>query len=170
MKRKERQPMEILVENMQSKMEIAEDTINLLRLSAETSLKLEGFQTPCEVSFLIVDDEGIRDINREHRGIDRATDVLSFPIVDMSEGKVISNSGDFDLDENLLLLGDIVISIETAHRQAEEYAHSFDREMAFLATHGMFHLLGYDHEKEDEEKRMMDKQEKVLSMIGLTRK
>jgi probable rRNA maturation factor len=161
--------MAILIENMQETMEIKDEIYDLLTNAVEKSLALEKFKIPCEVSILLVDDETIRGINKEHRDIDKPTDVLSFPIVDMIEGKFSSNEGDMDLDENQLLLGDIVISVETARRQSEEYLHSFEREMAFLATHGVFHLLGYDHMEEPQEKKMMDKQEAVLDLMNLSR-
>ncbi len=110
----------------------------------------------------LVDNERIRGMNAEFRGIDRETDVLSFPLGD-EEGFEV------DPDTDAILLGDIVISLERANAQAEEYGHSFKREVAFLITHSLFHLLGYDHMTEDEEKEMFAKQEKVLQKLGITR-
>lgn len=161
--------MAILIENEQDKIQVGSELENLLLKAVELSLKLENFSIPSEISILITDDESIREVNREHRNIDSPTDVLSFPLVDMQEGKIISDTGDFDLDENLLMLGDIVLSIETAVRQAEEYGHSLEREMAFLVTHGVFHLLGYDHQDEEQEEKMFGKQENVLTQLGLRR-
>lgn len=161
--------MTILIENLQNKIAINDNINGLLHRAVEISFRIEKFEIPSEVSILLVDNEGIREINNEHRNIDSVTDVLSFPIVDMTEGKINSNAGDYDMDENLLLLGDIVISLEMAKNQAIEYGHSFERELAFLATHGLFHLLGYDHIKEEEEKRMVEKQETVLGLMGLHR-
>ena len=161
--------MTILIENLQSKIAINDNINGLLHRAVEISFQTEDFKIPSEVSILLVDNEGIREINKEHRNIDNPTDVLSFPMVDMTDGKINSNDGDYDLDENLLLLGDIVISLEMTKSQAAEYKHSFERELAFLATHGIFHLLGYDHVSEDDEKRMLEKQEMVLQIMGLDR-
>lgn len=161
--------MEILIENLQNKVDIGEETQELINRAVKTCLNQEGFDIASEISILLVDDERIWEINKEQRNVDKPTDVLSFPMVDMFEGEIQSNEGDFDLDEDLLLLGDIVVSMETALRQSEEYGHSLDRELAFLVTHGVFHLLGYDHMEEEEEKVMMGKQESVLAAMGLTR-
>ena len=161
--------MAVLVENQQSSIVTTDRMESLLKNAVETCFELEGFSTPSEVSILLVDDDRIREINKEQRNIDKPTDVLSFPVVDMVEGEVVSDEGDFDLDENLLLLGDIILSTETAIRQSQEYEHSFEREMAFLVTHGVFHLLGYDHDEEEMEQRMMEKQERVLEKMGLKR-
>ncbi len=161
--------MAVLVENVQDKIHVGNDLENLLLKAVELSLKHENFDIPSEISIMITDDRSIREINREQRNIDSPTDVLSFPMVDMHEGKIISDTGDFDLDNNLLILGDIVISIETAVRQAEEYGHSLEREMAFLVTHGVFHLLGYDHQDSEQEKKMLSRQEAVLTQLGLKR-
>ena len=161
--------MTVLIENLQTKIEVKESIEKLLNNAVELSLKSEGFDIPSEISILLVDDEKIRDINREQRNIDKPTDVLSFPIVDMVEGEIISDQGDFDMEEELLLLGDIVISLETARKQAEEYGHSFERELAFLTTHGVYHLLGYDHQDENQESKMLGKQEKVLMQMELPR-
>lgn len=161
--------MAITIENLQNKLEVSDKINELINKAVELSLGLEKFEVNSEISIMLVDDDKIREINREYRHIDRATDVLSFPMVDMAEGQVISDTGDFDMDENLLLLGDIVISMEMAEKQAEEYGHSFERELAFLVTHGVFHLLGYDHEGENEGGIMFEKQEKVLGQMGLER-
>ena len=109
------------------------------------------------VSVTFVDNERIRELNREFRNIDRATDVLSFP----ADEPVVESKGRF--------LGDIAISLERAKTQSEEYGHSFKREVAFLTAHSVLHLLGYDHMTPDEEKEMFSKQEKVLNDMGITR-
>jgi len=160
---------EIIVENIQDKYEFTDELNKLLKVAIEGSLELEGFEIPSEVSVLLVDDQNIREINKEQRNIDKSTDVLSFPMTSMVNGVMEEDTGDYDMDEDLLLLGDIVISMETTIRQANDYGHSFEREFAFLTTHGMFHLLGYDHMDSEEEKNMMGKQEEVLRKIGLTR-
>jgi probable rRNA maturation factor len=161
--------MAVLIENLQNNIEVTDKTEKLIRRAVETALEIEEFDTPSEISIMLVDDLKIREINKEQRNIDKATDVLSFPMVEMFEGQIISNEGDFDLDENLLLLGDIIVSMDKTMEQSREYGHSFERELAFLATHGVFHLLGYDHEEEEMENKMMEKQEKVLAMMDLKR-
>lgn len=110
-----------------------------------------------EVNVTVCDDETIHELNRVHRGIDRATDVLSFPFFD------------FDTPEAVTLLGDIVISRDTAYRQAEEYGHSPKREFCFLAAHSALHLLGYDHETEAEREEMESKQREILDNLGIKR-
>ena len=131
----------------------------LIRRAVKTALKSEGFDRPAEVSVTIVDNETIHEINLEHRGIDRPTDVLSFPMFDE----------DFD-DGEACVLGDIVISLEKAKGQAESYGHSLEREIAFLTVHSVLHLLGYDHEEgKAEESEMFEKQETILEAMGLTR-
>jgi len=157
----------IIIENLQDKIEVTDDMADLFRKTVEKSLEAENFGISSEVSILLVDNDKIKEMNKEYRNIDSPTDVLSFPMLDMVEGKLESDAGDYDLDEGVLLLGDIVISMEMAQKQAIEYGHSFERELAFLLTHGLFHLLGYDHETGEEEKRMLGKQEAVLESIGL---
>ena len=110
-----------------------------------------------EVNVTICDDQEIRTINKEHRGIDRATDVLSFPFLD------------FDTPDTLTLLGDIIISRDTAYRQAEEYGHSPKREFCFLAAHSALHLLGYDHETEPDREVMERRQREILDELGIKR-
>jgi len=161
--------VEIIIENIQDKMEVTDEMRELLRKCVELSFKVEAFQIESEVGFLLVDNEKIRQMNSKYRKKDAPTDVLSFPMVEMKGGKLKPDSGDFDMDENMLVLGDIVISMEMAEKQAEEYGHSFERELAFLATHGIFHLLGYDHENEEEEKVMLSKQEAILQKMELKR-
>ncbi len=160
----------IFIENLQDKKPVDDDLLKFIEKTVAESLKLSGMKAGCEVSLSLVDDAGIREINREYRNIDAATDVLSFPIVEMEEGKIISSEGDFDPEENALLLGDIVISLERAEKQAMEYGHSYSREVAFLTTHGVFHLLGFDHMDKEQEARMLAKQEEVLTIMGLARK
>lgn len=159
----------ILIENEQDKVDITAEIENIVRTTIEYSMKSENLDKDYEVSVLFVDDSEIREINKEHRDIDKATDVLSFPMVDFHNGQLISDVGDYDLDEELLFLGDIIISAETAERQAKEYGHSLFREIAFLTAHSCFHLLGYDHMEPEEEEVMKDKQEAVLLKMGLQR-
>lgn len=153
----------IFLSNEQDKLDPPEDMEQLIELCAKGALAEEGIEDDAEVSVTLVDDESIRELNNEHRGIDRATDVLSFP---MGDGECF----EVDPDADAILLGDIVISLERAREQAEEYGHSYRREVAFLLTHSLFHLLGYDHvDSEEDERVMFAKQEKVLEKLGITR-
>lgn len=113
-----------------------------------------------EVAVLLADDAALHDLNRRFRGIDAATDVLSFQ-GDASEASRPACA--------IQHVGDIAISVERARRQAEEYGHSFERELAYLLTHGMLHLVGYDHEDDVEQRRMREAEEHALSRLGLTR-
>ena len=127
-----------------------------------------GIEYPCEISITFVDNEEIREINRENRDIDRATDVLSFPMNEMKNGEFLYEP---DTDERgRLILGDIVLSLEKAEAQAQEYGHSYKREVAFLCVHSMLHLIGFDHMVEEEEKQMFSLQEEILDSLGITRK
>lgn len=131
-------------------------------------LEQEGVELPITLSVTITDNAEIREINREHRSIDAPTDVLSFPMLDYAvPGKIEASDGDFE--NGRLVLGDIVISDERARQQAEEYGHSVEREYGFLVAHSTLHLLGYDHEAEDEWAVMREKEEKALESLGLTR-
>ena len=134
----------------------------LIRSAVLASLEYEGFFNDAEVSVTFTDDEGIRELNREHRGIDKATDVLSFPLTDFEGGD------EPPTDEPTVALGDIVLSRERARAQAEEFGHSYDREIAFLCVHSMLHLLGYDHVNSDEEDaEMRHRQSEILEKMGL---
>lgn len=149
--------------NEQDKMEPPQDIENLIEICTAAALEEEGIDDTAEVSVTLVDNEGIRRLNKEHRDIDRETDVLSFPLGD-------DDGYEIDPDNDAIMLGDIVISLEKAAQQAQEYGHSYRREVAFLITHSLFHLLGYDHvNSEEEEKEMFGKQEKVLEKLGITR-
>ena len=145
-----------------------------LQLAADSAERAEGAEGRLFVSLIITDDETIRKLNLSERGIDRATDVLSFPTVNYDEGKTARDSAkrlraEYDADEDASVLGDIVISSERAREQALEYGHSFEREMCYLLVHGLFHLMGYDHEQPSEKVRMREMEEKALSDIGMTR-
>jgi probable rRNA maturation factor len=111
-------------------------------------------------------NEKIREINREFRNIDKPTDVLSFPLLTAKNGNIDYTDYDMDKQSGSILTGDIVISVDKAIEQTEDYGHSFDREMAFLTCHGMLHLLGYDHEDEDDERLMISKQKEILDKLG----
>lgn len=120
------------------------------------------------------DDETIKEVNKEFRDMDKSTDVLSFPAIDFeTPGDFSGLTGEeieyFDPETGELILGDIMISLEHAHKQAEEYGHSFRREVAFLIAHSLLHLCGYDHMDDDERKVMEDKQEAILKNLNITR-
>lgn len=160
---------EISIENEQDKQEISDDTENTIRRVILKTLEFEECDFDAEVSVTIVDNEAIREINREQRDIDSATDVLSFPMLYFDDNGDIIDS-EYDTDGDFLMLGDIVISAERAMEQAVEYGHGFKREIAFLTVHSMLHLLGYDHVDDPEGERIMfEKQEKILELLGITR-
>lgn len=127
----------------------------------------EDFSDAC-VSLNFVDEEEIQTLNRDFRQIDKATDVLSFPNLDKRVEQSIKEFSP-EIDGEKLFLGDIVICKKVAYSQAKEYGHSKKREVCFLALHGLLHLLGYDHIKEEEEKLMKETAEKILSKFGVER-
>ena len=134
-----------------------------VRAAILATLKYEGFPFDAEVSVTFADNEYIHGLNNEYRGMDKPTDVLSFPLFDY-EGE----TEEPPIDEIISNLGDIVISLEKAQEQAAEFGHSFERETAFLCVHSMLHLLGYDHERSDEEDaEMRAKQREIMEIMGL---
>ena len=155
--------LKIYFENEQDKLPLTYKLKMLVREAVEATLDLENYQNTAEVSITFTDNEGIHELNKKYRGVDKPTDVLSFPLFDF-EGE----NEEPPIDEILNNLGDIVISLEKAKEQAEEYGHSFKRETAFLCVHSMLHLLGYDHEKgEAEDKEMRAKQTEIMDIMGL---
>ncbi|MCI9337774.1 MAG: rRNA maturation RNase YbeY [Lachnospiraceae bacterium] len=137
-------------------------------------LEAENCPYEAQVNIVLTDNEGIRELNRECRNIDRETDVLSFPNVDFEEEGVFDIDEDseadyFDPETGELVLGDIMISVDKVYEQAQEYGHSLRREFAFLVAHSMLHLCGYDHMEEDERARMERRQEEILTGLGITR-
>lgn len=148
--------------NEQDKLSPPEDFEALVEECAREALHEEEIEDDAEVSVTLVDNARIRELNIEFREINKETDVLSFPLGD-------ENGFEVDPDTDAILLGDIVISLEKAQAQAEEYGHGLRREVAFLVTHSLFHLLGYDHITPDDEAEMFAKQEKVLEKLGITR-
>lgn len=159
--------VDVFMENTQEAYPVDDALQELIERVICKALEYEQFDKPAEVSVLLVDDMQIREINGEFRQMDKPTDVLSFPMLDFSGGRVIDNVGDSYL--GTVVLGDIVVSLERAHAQAEEYGHSYAREVGFLVCHSVLHLLGYDHETEDERAVMRQKEEAVLELLGLTR-
>ena len=155
--------LKVAFDNAQKSRPVTYKMKMLVRNAIEATLDEEQYENPCEVSVTFTDNEGIHALNRQYRGVDRPTDVLSFPLFDY-EG----TSEEPPVDEWIGILGDIVLSLEQAEKQAEEFGHSFEREVAFLCVHSMLHLLGYDHEtSEEDEREMRAKQTKIMSALGL---
>lgn len=146
----------------------------IVKLVAEKVLDTEDCPYEAQINVLLTDNEGIHTFNKEYRGIDRETDVLSFPNLDFEkEGEFfISEEQEadyFDPDTGELILGDIIISLDKVQEQSESYGHSLQREFAFLVAHSMLHLCGYDHMEEAEAAVMEQKQEAVLGALNITR-
>lgn len=156
--------------------EIAFQYEKVLESVIRQAVKLEQCPYECEVNLTFTDDEGIREINREFRELDAPTDVLSFPMIDYLSPADFSGlereeamAQYFNPETGELLLGDIVISLERAREQAQEYGHSLKREICFLTAHSMLHLFGYDHMEDGERVLMEKKQEEILESLGITR-
>ncbi|WP_424766227.1 rRNA maturation RNase YbeY [Paenibacillus sp. sgz302251] len=157
--------------NEQEKMEIPDVWIAKLEQLLQLAAKAEGISDG-EVSLTFVDDDRIHELNREYRGIDRPTDVLSFAMQEDGTDEldiIFDVESEDELDPISGMLGDIIISVETAALQSEEYGHSLEREIGFLFVHGFLHLIGYDHQEHAAEEEMTAKQEAVLQQAGLTR-
>ena len=142
---------------------------DLLRKVIPSALEAEGVDAPCEVNVLFTDDEGIHQVNLEMREVDNPTDVLSFPMFDLLPGEKPGEE-DADPGTGLVPLGDMCISVERAVAQAEEFGHSVEREICYLAVHSVLHLLGYDHMDEGSMKaQMREREEAILGALGITR-
>ena len=142
------------------------EAASLVKRAVATVLKAEGVDTPCELGALLTDDEGIRVLNLVHRGIDAPTDVLSFPLNELTPGRFDPARCEGEPDTGLVLLGDMALCLPRCAAQAAEYGHSFDRELQYLAVHSVLHLLGYDHTDEAADKRAMRAREKeIMSTI-----
>lgn len=158
--------VELIIEN-ETDEELATQQIEELKRVCEAVMTGEDCNFDAEISLTFTDNAGIREINSEYRGIDKATDVLSFPMLEFDSDE---EDADYETDGELVMLGDIVISVERAREQAAELGHSFRRELAFLTAHSMLHLLGWDHvDNAEGERYMIDRQNKVLDSLGLTR-
>ena len=150
----------VFTRNEQKRVTLTPALRALTKRAVKAALGYEGVDFDTEVSVTFTDNEKIKELNSLHRGIDRPTDVLSFPLVDWDE------PADVEPDA----LGDVVISLERAEEQAAEYGHSLEREVAFLTVHSVLHLLGYDHEiSEEDEREMFSRQEEILKTMGLQR-
>lgn len=165
----------LYTENRQEKLEVTEEFISKLSKVCDFALSEEGMNLPYQISLLFVNDEEIREINLETRNIDRATDVLSFPMLDYKKGKVYKDIYiNFEFDETFkdgedLVLGDMVLSLERALEQSKEYGHSYEREVCYLVVHSILHLLGYDHMEEEEKNIMRKREEEILNKLNITR-
>lgn len=158
-----KEKIKVIISNDQKAVKIPTGVRLLVRRCCNAVLTFENFEDPAEISVTFVDDARIHELNKQFRNVDSATDVLSFPL---------GENGVYDKnpETGACLLGDIVISLETAVRQAESYQHSLQREIAFLTVHSMLHLLGYDHvDGGIEAVHMREKEEHVLQELGLKR-
>lgn len=150
------------------------DSETLVKEVAEASLSAEKCPYEVQLNVILTDNEGIRRFNREYRGIDKETDVLSFPNLDFASEADFTMPKEreadyFDPDTGELLLGDIILSVDKVMEQAASFGHSEKREFAFLVAHSMLHLCGYDHMEEIQAKVMEEKQEAILAGLGITR-
>jgi len=143
-------------------MEQREPLAALLNQAIDEAIRMAEGPEEAEVSLMLVDDQRIHALNLEYRGVDRPTDVLSFALQEEVEEEP-------EIEEEDDMLGDIVISVERARDQAEEYGHSFQREIVYLAVHGTLHLLGFDHEEENDKQEMRMKEEEVMAKLKLER-
>ncbi|EKE32253.1 rRNA maturation factor [Salimicrobium jeotgali] len=144
---------------------IDEAFVDLIERVLSFAAEKEGVAGDNELSITFVNNSQIQELNRNYRQIDQPTDVLSFPMLEEGEDELEA------IDEDMpRMLGDIVISVDKANEQADDYDHSLEREFSFLALHSLLHLLGYDHEKEEDEKKMFKRQEDILNEFGLERK
>lgn len=134
----------------------------LIKKAVRLALDAEGVGVPCEISVMLTDDEGIRSVNSEFRGIDRATDVLSFPLNELTPGEFDPEKCERDMDTGAVMLGDMMISVPRCAAQGEEFGHGYEREIMYLTVHSLLHLLGYDHVDEGEMKRQMRAREKEI--------
>ncbi|MDD3239938.1 MAG: rRNA maturation RNase YbeY [Lachnospira sp.] len=154
------------------------DYENIITEVVNAAMDYEKCPYEAEINVILTDNEAIHAINLEHRQVDRATDVLSFPMIDyespadfdsLEDDMNVNTEDYFNPDSGELMLGDIVISVEKVIEQAEKYGHSEKRELAFLVAHSMMHLFGYDHMEEEEAKVMEQKQNEVLEQLGICR-
>ncbi len=142
-----------------------------IRKYITAALEAQGMTKRCEINVLVTDDDTIHEINRSSRDIDKATDVLSFPMFDLTPGELPEDWDDMlDPMTGLVPLGDMAISMDHARAQAVEYGHSVDREVGYLTVHSVLHLLGYDHVDEGPmKKQMREREEVILKKLGLKR-
>lgn len=153
--------MEINIENRQSQVEMTDELISVLESTVMKVLEIEEIDRAGEVDISLVDETTIRDLNREHRGKDEVTDVLSFPQYEDLES--------LRRESGYLVMGDVVLCTTRAMEQAERFGHSLEREMAYLVVHSLYHLMGYDHLTPEEKAPMREKEEAALAAMGIGR-
>ncbi|WP_409228584.1 rRNA maturation RNase YbeY [Gudongella sp. SC589] len=146
--------MEVLFDNRQNKIRLGKSTEELLEKVIETTLMMEGMSLDYEISVSFVTNEEIRDLNNQFRNIDKETDVLSFPFDD-------------EFETGVRILGDIVLSVERAMEQAEDFGHSVERELAYLTAHSTLHLIGYDHMTDDDKSTMRQKEKAIMKELQI---
>ncbi|WP_273129858.1 rRNA maturation RNase YbeY [Bacillus weihaiensis] len=156
--------MRLIIDSIDETKELTQEQLNRIEGLLHFAAEIENVKQDAELSITYVTNERIQEINREYRDKDQPTDVISFALEEMGEGEMEI----IGLDQPPML-GDIIISIPRAVEQAEEYGHSFIRELGFLACHGFLHLLGYDHMNEEDEQMMFTKQKEILDRYGLKR-
>lgn len=168
--------MSLMIDNRQDKFDV--DKIEkLIERVVNQVVEREKMKRDWQVSIILVDNEQIKEMNNLYRKIDNPTDVLSFPMLDYEDGvipwqqsdNVVKDAEDIDMDTGEMVLGDIVISLQKAYEQSLEYDHSFERETAFLTVHGMLHLLGYDHEEDNDRMMMRKKEDEILDSLSIQR-
>ena len=138
------------------------EAAGLIKKAVKMALNAESINVPCVISVMLTDDDGIHAVNKEFRGVDRATDVLSFPLNELTPGEFDPEECERDLDTDAVMLGDMMISLERCEAQGAEFGHGFNREIQYLTVHSVLHLLGYDHVDEAEMKKQMRAREKAI--------
>ncbi|MBW9155034.1 rRNA maturation RNase YbeY [Clostridium sp. FP2] len=165
----------IFIDNRQNNIAVTQELEIVIKDVIEYTLKEEKLFIDNEVSVILIDNEEIKKINSKNRGIDKITDVLSFPMLDYPQNKVFKDVyidykfDQSDLNDERLVIGDVALSLEKAKEQSEEFGHSFVRECAYLTVHSILHLLGYDHMEEDEKNIMRKREEEILSNFKISR-
>ncbi len=155
--------VDILISNLQEKIDVMQNLRDLITEAVSRALLLEDVSKNIEVSVALVDDDFIRELNRQYRSIDMATDVLSFTL-----GEIAFNTNNDFVSCETNLLGDVVVSLERAMVQADKYGNTFEKEVVFLVVHGILHLLGYDHESDEEKAVMRQKEKEIMKTLDLT--
>ena len=144
------------------------ETAKLVRRAAKAALKAQGVDEACVINIMLTDDGGIHEINLEQRGVDAPTDVLSFPMNELTEGEFDPEACEEDFESGKLLLGDMVLNLERCAQQAAEFGHGYDREISYLTVHSVLHLLGYDHLDEGVRKRAMrEREDAIMEILGI---
>ncbi|MDR1774431.1 MAG: rRNA maturation RNase YbeY [Clostridioides sp.] len=161
--------MNIIFEDRQEKIKLNEDIMNDIKNIMIECLNYEGYDDDYDVSLSFVDNDEIRELNREFRNIDKATDVLSFPLFTEEAEENFAQMPFEEVEFGEISLGDIVISLERAKEQSVEYNHSLKREVCFLVCHSMFHLLGYDHDTDENTKDMRKREKDILNKLNITK-